>query len=132
MVKYARPLEVDEIAVRYRDVRFVLCHLGNPWISETAEIVYKNPNVYTDTSGLLGHPSLRYFDRMFEQTQHELERLLLTVGDVDRILFGSDWPLQSLEIAVRLISELPIGEIEKERILSDNANELFRLTPSGS
>jgi predicted TIM-barrel fold metal-dependent hydrolase len=127
LIKYARPLEVDEVAVRYRDVRFVLCHLGNPWISETAEIVYKNPNVYTDTSGLLGHPTLRYFGAMFEQAQHELERLLLTIGDGSRVLFGSDWPLVSLELSVRLIAGLPIAEDEKERILGGNARALFRL-----
>jgi uncharacterized protein len=130
LVKFARPIEVDEVAVRYRDVRFVLCHLGNPWISETAEIVYKNPNVYTDTSGLLGHPSLRYFGAMFDQTQRELERLLLTVGDGDRVLFGSDWPLASLELSIRLITGLPIAEEEKERLLGGNARELFRLPPS--
>jgi uncharacterized protein len=132
LVKYARPIEVDEVAVRYRDVRFVLCHLGNPWISETAEIVYKNPNVYTDTSGLLGHPSLRYFGAMFEQTQRELERLLLTVGDSRRVLFGSDWPLVSLELSVRLVTGLPVAEDEKERILGGNARELFRLPASES
>jgi hypothetical protein len=38
LVKYARPIEVDEVAGRYRDVRFVLCHLGNPWVHEAAEL----------------------------------------------------------------------------------------------
>ena len=30
-LKFAHPLGVDEVAVDHPDVKFVLCHLGNPW-----------------------------------------------------------------------------------------------------
>jgi uncharacterized protein len=29
-VKYSHPIEVDEVAVDFREVNFVICHLGNP------------------------------------------------------------------------------------------------------
>jgi uncharacterized protein len=127
LVKFARPIYVDEPAVRFRDVSFVLCHLGNPWIDETAEIVYKNPNVYTDTSGLLGPMSLPYFDRMIERSRERIAGALEYVGSADRVLYGSDWPLLRIDVAVSLIEGLAIPIEDREKILGGNARKLFRI-----
>ncbi len=130
LVKYARPIEVDEVAVRYRDVPFVLCHLGNPWVHEAAELVYKNENVYADTSGLLAHPSAPLFDRMVAQSRRVVEQAIVTVGRSDRFLYGSDWPLEELQVAVALIESLDLPEADRRKILGENARRLFRL-PEG-
>ena len=127
LVKFARPLEVDEVAGRYRDVTFVLCHFGNPWISEGAEVVFKNPNVYADTSGLLAHPSFPYFERMVEQSRRVLYEAIVTIGGPDRILYGSDWPLEELRVAVGLIDRLDLPESDRDLILGGNARRLFHL-----
>jgi predicted TIM-barrel fold metal-dependent hydrolase len=127
LVKFARPIEVDEVAVRFRDVQFVLCHLGNPWIEETCEVVYKNPNAWTDTSGLLGPPRLPYFDSMVRRSQERLEDALAFLGSAERVLYGSDWPLLSIETAVRLIEGLDIPEPDRRAILGENARRLFHL-----
>ncbi|MCI4365445.1 MAG: amidohydrolase family protein [Thermoplasmata archaeon] len=131
LIKFARPIEVDEVAVQYRDVRFVLCHLGNPWVEETAEVVYKNVNVYTDTSGLLAHPRTPYFDRMVERARVVLQGVVDTVGAPDRILYGSDWPLESLTTAVALVEGLDLPEAGRTAILGGNARRLFA-TPGWS
>jgi uncharacterized protein len=130
-LKYAHPLEVDEVAVRFRDVRFVLCHLGNPWVEELAEVVYKNANVYTDTSGLLANPSVPYFREMVRRAQRRLTNAIAAIGDAKRILYGSDWPLESIETAVDLITGLDVPAEDKERILGENARALFRLDAPG-
>ncbi len=125
LIKFARPIEVDEVAGRYRDVRYVLCHLGNPWIDEAAELVYKNPNVYTDTSGLLGPPSSPFFRRAIEVARTRLENAVVTSGLPERFLFGSDWPLESLESAVEIVEGLKLSEKEKGALLGGNAVDLF-------
>jgi predicted TIM-barrel fold metal-dependent hydrolase len=127
LVKFARPIEVDEVAVRWPEIQFVICHLGNPWVEETAELVYKDPNVWTDCSGLLAKPSVPYFREMFERSRARLAQLIATVGDADRVLYGSDWPLESIRTAVELVETLPIHEEDRERILGGNARRLFRL-----
>jgi uncharacterized protein len=124
-LKFARPIEVDEVAVRYPDVRFVLCHFGNPWMEEAAELVYKNENVYADTSGLLAPPTAHYFDRMIERCRRRLFNAIVTVGAPDRILYGSDWPLESLETAVDLVDGLDLPLEDREAILGGNARGLF-------
>src|SRR5262249_929112 len=58
-LRFAHPLLVDDVAVDHPDVRFVLAHVGNPWLIEAAEVVYKNVNVWADLSGqLVGDASL--------------------------------------------------------------------------
>jgi uncharacterized protein len=106
-------------------VRFVLCHFGNPWIDEAAELVYKNENMYVDTSGLLAHPSAPFFPRMVEQCRERLTAAILTVGSTDRILYGSDWPLQELSESVGLIDHLDLPREDREKILGGNARRLF-------
>jgi uncharacterized protein len=130
-LKYARPLEVDEVAVQFRDVRFVLCHLGNPWVEELAEVVYKNSNVYTDTSGLLANPAVPYFQEMRNRAQRRLANAIAAMGDAHRVLFGSDWPLESIETAVGLITGLDIPIEDRELILGENARALFRIDAPG-
>jgi hypothetical protein len=132
LLKFARPLEVDEVAVRYRDVRFILCHLGNPWIEEAAEVVLKNPNVYADTSGLLGPPSSPYFDRALEHCQERIERAVTASGLPERFLYGSDWPLEELGTAIGLIEQLDLSHADKAAILGGNAQKLFGLPPKPS
>jgi len=127
LLKFARPLEVDEVAGRFRDVRFVLCHLGNPWFDEAAEMVYKNPNVYADTSGLLGPPSMPYFDRALEGSRARIEQAVVATGRPDRFLYGSDWPLEDLGAAVSLIERLDLDETDRRAILGGNARTVFSL-----
>jgi predicted TIM-barrel fold metal-dependent hydrolase len=127
LVKFSRPIEADEVAVRYRDVRFVLCHFGNPWIEECAEIVFKNENVYADTSGLLWPPGVVYYERMLQRAQRRIENAIVTIGHPDRILYGSDWPLQSIATSVRVVTGLHLPDEHKERILGGNARALLGL-----
>lgn len=129
LIKFARPVELDEVAGRYRDVRFVLCHLGNPWIDEAAEIVYKNPNVYTDLSGLLGPPGSPYFARGLAQAQRRVGEAIVTTGAPERFLFGSDWPLESLASAAALVEGLALTETERAAVMGESARTLFRLPP---
>ncbi len=128
-LKYAHPLNVDEAAVDHPGVDFIICHLGNPWIRDCMEVVYKNKNVYTDISGLvLGDFSDRFERFMRKQLQEMLEYGV----EPDKVLFGTDWPLASMESYREFIEELGIPEREREKILWDNAARLFRLSAQDS
>jgi predicted TIM-barrel fold metal-dependent hydrolase len=126
LVRYSRPIFLDEVAVRWRGVRFVLCHLGNPWVEEAAEVIYKNANVYGDTSGLLT-PFAPYADRMRERMRRRIQAALDAIGAPDRLLYGSDWPLTTLREAMSLVEGLDVPEADRERILGGNARALLGL-----
>ncbi|MGH7464736.1 MAG: amidohydrolase family protein, partial [Longimicrobiales bacterium] len=92
-VKYSHPIEVDEVAVDFRDVTFVICHLGNPWITDAMEVIYKNPNVVGDISGFtLGH-----FEERFEQFMlQQVREVIAFAGDPSKLLYGTDWPIADM------------------------------------
>ena len=126
-VKYAHPLEVDEVAVDFREVDFVICHLGNPWVMDAMEVIYKNPNVMGDISGLtLGH-----FEERFEQYMLQVVREAITfAGDPSSLLYGTDWPICQMTSYIRFARNLNLTETETELILWRNAARIFRLDPA--
>jgi uncharacterized protein len=128
-LKYAHPLIIDEVAVDHPAVNFIICHLGNPWIRDCMEVVYKNKNVYTDISGLvLGNFSDRFESFMRRQLQEMLEYGV----EPDKVIFGTDWPLASMESYLDFIEELSIPERERRKIMWDNAARLFKISPGDS
>jgi hypothetical protein len=127
-LKYSHPLHVDEAAVDYPDVNFVICHLGSPWFRDCMEVVYKNKNVFTDISGLvLGNFSDRFESYMSKQ----LQEMLVYGVEPDKVLYGSDWPISSMESYINFIEELSIPEKDRRKIMFENAIRLFRLPLDG-
>lgn len=123
-LKYAHPLEVDEVAVDHPNVDFVICHLGNPWLVDCMEVVYKNKNVYADISGLvLGEFTEAFEDYMEEQ----IEDVILYAGEPRYFLFGTDWPICSMRSYVDFVRQLKMSEAHRHAILYENARRLFRL-----
>jgi predicted TIM-barrel fold metal-dependent hydrolase len=128
-VKYAHPLHVDEVAVDHPGVNFVICHLGNPWIRDCMEVVYKNANVYTDLSGfVLGDFSDRFEAFMSRQVQD----MLLYGVEPENVLYGTDWPIASMEGYLEFMEQIAIPRQDRQRIMSDNALALYRIDPATS
>jgi predicted TIM-barrel fold metal-dependent hydrolase len=123
-VKYAHPLEVDEIAVDFREVTFVICHLGNPWITDAMEVIYKNPNVVGDISGFtLGH-----FEDRFEQFMlQQVNEVVAFAGDPSKLLYGTDWPICDMGSYQRFVRNLHLSPDETELVLWRNSARLFRI-----
>jgi predicted TIM-barrel fold metal-dependent hydrolase len=123
-VKYAHPLEVDEVAVDFRDVTFVICHLGNPWVTDAMEVIYKNDNVVGDISGLtLGHFEERFEKYMLQQ----INEVLAFAGNPSKLLFGTDWPICDMSSYIRFVRNLSLSEDETELIFWRNTARIFNL-----
>jgi uncharacterized protein len=123
-VKYSHPINVDDAAVDYPKVKFVICHLGNPWFRDCMEVVYKNDNVYTDMSGLtLGD----FTDRFEAYMRQQLKEMILWGVNPKKVLFGTDWPLATMESYVQFMEELKLPARDKELMQHRNTAELFKL-----
>ncbi len=127
-VRMAHPLLVDDVAVDYPDVRFVICHLGNPWFQDTAEVLYKNDNVYADISGLV----LGNFTYEFERyLVARVRDLIMYMGDPGKqLMFGTDWPLVEMAPYVRFLESLEFEGETLENISWRTAAKLFRIDTS--
>jgi uncharacterized protein len=123
-LKYAHPLEVDEVAVDHPNVKLVICHLGNPWLVDAMEVVYKNANVYADFSGLV----LGSFTEAFEDYMEEqIKEVILYAGEPRKFLYGSDWPICSMKSYVEFVRQLELPEKDLRMIMYENSRTLFRL-----
>jgi uncharacterized protein len=123
-LKYSHPLEVDEVAVDHPKVKLVVCHLGNPWLVDCMEVVYKNKNVYADFSGLV----LGEFTDVFEDYMEEqIKDVILYAGEPSRFLYGSDWPICSMKSYVEFMEQLEVPAGDRQLMMYENARTLFKL-----
>jgi predicted TIM-barrel fold metal-dependent hydrolase len=135
-VKYAHPLRMDEVAVDHPGVRFVLAHFGNPWLIDAAEVVFKNPNVWADLSGLFVGTDQEIQDLLHASKVpdsapglvfSELKKAIGYVGDFKRFLYGSDWPLAPMGSYRRLIESL-IPKEHHQEVFRTNAEHVFNIS----
>ncbi|MBW3581959.1 MAG: amidohydrolase family protein [Euryarchaeota archaeon] len=120
-VKYSHPIHIDDVAVDHPDVTFIICHLGNPWLRDTAELLYKNENVYADVSGL----TLVDFEERFEVfLLDEVKRMIRYMGEPHKLLFGTDWPIAEMAPYVSFMEKLLEPE-DRERVMWQNAATMF-------
>ncbi len=123
-VRLAHPLDVDDLAVEHREVRFVMCHVGNPWLMDAAEVLYKNPNVFGDISGF----TLGEFQPRFERLMvHKLNDLVAYVNDPGKLMFGTDWPISSIGSYLDFVRRLELTPDERGGLMWRNAAHVFGL-----
>lgn len=86
ILAYALPRQIDDVAIRFPELKIVIAHLGHPWIDECVAVVRKHPNVYTDISALTSRPL---------QFQHGLVAAG-EYGCTKKLLFGTDFPFDNM------------------------------------
>ncbi len=123
LVKYAHPLAIDEIAVKFPKTTFIIAHLGNPWIRDAAELVYKNENVYTDLSALC---IAQTHAHDFRRIRQDIQWALNYSGRPDKFLYGSDWPLTPMKEYIAMIKKAVPRE-HHQKIFYENAKRVFHL-----
>jgi len=126
-IKYSHPIHIDDVAVDFPELKIVICHVGNPWIKDCMEVVYKNKNVFADFSGLV----LGNFSDKFERyMKNELEEMITYAGNPRYLLYGTDWPISNMSSYLNFMKQLDLPEEKKELILWKNAAELFKIDTS--
>lgn len=99
----SNPLVVDEVARRHPDLTQIIAHMGHPWQRETLVVARKNRRVFTDVSAAWERPLDGYLALTRAQEW----------GVVDKLLFGSDFPLWTPSRAADGLRELaamrPVG-----------------------
>jgi predicted TIM-barrel fold metal-dependent hydrolase len=123
---HSHPLTLDPVANVHPDLKMVACQCGNPWIQETAELIYKHANVYADISGLAIGGG-KYANRYLGSLVRKLNDAIFYAGGTDKLLFGTDYPVETYSTALELVKRLDIDQPDREKILSKNAERVFTL-----
>ena len=122
---HSHPLTIDKLANARQDLKIVICHFGNPWISDVAELIYKHPNVYADISGLLAGDDGKYSSLYLESLVSKISDAIYFAGGADKIIFGTDYPVETFSAGLRLVKGLKIEREDVEMILYSIAKEVF-------
>jgi len=117
-IKYGRPLDLDDVAQDFPDLKLICAHFGWPWAEECFAVATRNRNVYVDISGWLA----RYFPPLLVTYMNGLLK--------EKMLFGTDYPMIRTPAWMKDYDEfcrpkLKIGVSEK--ILYENARSLLKL-----
>ena len=118
---WGRPRYFGDVAAAFPKLTLILGHLGKGYESEIATLTRRYPNVYTETSMRLSG-----LDEPGKWTPAEAVTWFRLIG-VDRILFGSKWPLFDPREAIELVHKLPLTAEERCKILGENARRALRL-----
>jgi len=81
-LKWGLPLQLEDIAMDFPDLKMIIAHLGHPWEEDCVVLVRKCPNVYTDISAVHYRP-WRYWQAMVTAMEY---------GITHKILLASDFP----------------------------------------
>ena len=102
-VKYSHPLHIDDVAASFPDLKIVIAHLGNPWLVDCAEVVYKNKNVYADLSGFFLESQN---DKAYTELMYKRINEFIAYASGDKLLYGTDWPLTPMTPYIKFVKSL--------------------------
>jgi uncharacterized protein len=118
---WGRPRYFGDVAASFPKLRLILGHLGKGYESEIAVLTRRYPNVYTETSMRLSG-----LDEAGKWTPAEAVTWFRLIG-IDRILFGTKWPLFDPQQDIDTVRKLPLTPEEKRKILGENAKRALQL-----
>jgi predicted TIM-barrel fold metal-dependent hydrolase len=96
LLKYSLPLQIDELAVNFPELRVILAHLGHPWQREAALVIRKHPHIWADISGLWHRPWQGW----------EAMIVCQEWGVTDKLIYGSDYPLWEPKASIEALRRL--------------------------
>ena len=116
-----RPITIDRAALYFPDTRFVLSHLGWPWVDEAIAMALKFPNVFLGTAAYPpGHwpPAVLRFAR--GPGRH-------------KVVFGTNFPTVGHRHALSQLSELDLTPEVASALCQGTARRVFtRLCEGGT
>lgn len=128
-LKYSQPLIIDDLAVDYPNVKFVIAHCGTPWIHDAVEVAAKNSNVYIDLSGLMeGRFVASEQIKEFEPYLNVFRTWFNYLHNYKKLMYGSDWPLVNMQEYIEVIKSI-IPEKAYEDVFYNNALRVFDRLP---
>jgi predicted TIM-barrel fold metal-dependent hydrolase len=118
-IRNDHPLQLDQVACDFPELRLVACHGGWPFVPEMVAVARKHPQVHLDFGGLapkyVGRPGTGW-DALFAVMGSLLSR---------QVLFATDWPVFPMDRALREWRGMGLPEATVQLLLRDNVRALL-------
>lgn len=114
-----KPVELDEVACRFPNLRIVGMHGGWPWVLEAVAVARRHPNVYLEFGAIA--------PRYFTMPGAGWEPVLQFGNSVlqDQVLFASDWPNIPYPRLLKEYEDLPLKPEVRQKLFSGNVLKLY-------
>ena len=119
--KYAHPLNVDDLAVDFPDLRILMAHSGYPWLIDAAQIANKNENVFLDLSGLREGP----IEAGDDLDKHWIRWTIGYIDSQEKVMYGSDWPIVDMGDYIAWLKRM-VPKGMHRAFFYENAKRFFR------
>jgi uncharacterized protein len=113
--RYGRPLDLDEVALYFPELKIVAAHCGWPWVEELIALASKHQNLFIATTGYMP----RYWDK-------SLVHFLNSHGR-GKVMWGTDFPVIGHAESLEDISRLELRPDAAKLLLHDVAARVFKL-----
>ncbi|SJZ33029.1 amidohydrolase family protein [Selenihalanaerobacter shriftii] len=110
---YSTPKKIAQVIKDFPDLRVIAAHLGGYQMWNEVKKYLFGKDIYIDTSSALD------FLSSSEATE------IIKGHGIDKVLFGSDFPIKSPLQEMRQLSKLDLSLMERVKILGKNALDLF-------
>jgi predicted TIM-barrel fold metal-dependent hydrolase len=115
-----RPITIDRAALYFRETRFVLSHLGWPWVDEAVAMALKFPNVYLGTGA---YPPRHWASAVTD---------FLRGPGRSKVLFATNFPTVGHRHALEQLRALSLDSNVERALLEGTARSVFsRLSGEG-
>lgn len=89
-LEYGNPILLDRIGREFPRLRMIVAHFGQPWIGETAVLLRKHPQIFSDLSARY-HRKWQLYNALMLAQEYRI---------TGQLLFGSDFPLRKTDDAL--------------------------------
>jgi hypothetical protein len=105
------------------DINFILSHMSKPFFEEINAVCHKHYNAYTDMSGLIDSK----FDEVEVSSSIEAIKRFLDICSPKKLIFGTDFPVQTHAHSIMFIEEAMkrYTEEEKQLVYYENAYHIL-------
>lgn len=126
LMKFQDPVLLDEVGVKFRNLKVIVAHLGYPWVDQAICLVAKHPNFYCDMAYWCGFGPDYLYQALLK---------LKSLGAIGRVIYGSEnfctptFPRmyeQVNEVAARMGTP-PITDEEMANIMGGTAAKLYKI-----
>lgn len=116
-----KPKDLEFIAQNGQVI--IISHLAKPFTDDLIEVVKRNPTIYSDMSGLIDS----YDERHEIPAAIDLIKRFLGECGPQRLLFGTDFPVQTHKDSICLIEQAmrEYSRTDKENVYYNNANNIL-------
>ncbi|NRY60639.1 amidohydrolase family protein [Clostridium beijerinckii] len=118
LAEYSHPLRFEKIALTFPKLRICLAHFGWPWVQDTAMLLIKYSNVYTDTAMMYMDSPELFFDKVFNQ---DIGRYWLDNNFPNQVMFGSNAPRFRPVRIKRGLDSIEMREDTRRKVYGENA-----------